>query len=270
MKTLMNQKLLIDSECPMCNFYGNAFEKYSFVEKNTCLPFQYSISNFQNIIDIKRAQNEIALVDIKENKVVYGVDAFLKILEVQLPILVNFLRTKWIYFFFLKVYKFISQNRKVIAPSQWSNRTCVPELNIKYRIAYFIMVAVFSSIVIFNFTQSINVFWGWKSNYYRELLICFGQIIWQAFFLKSVLKEKIWDYLGNMSTVSLLGSFLLIPLLIVADTWVIFKMLYFGFIVSFMLFEHVKRCKVLELSFLPSISWVVYRTVILALIIFLK
>jgi hypothetical protein len=267
MKTLMNQKLLIDSECPMCNIYGNAFEKYNLIEKNTCLSFQDSLGSFQNLVDFNRAQNEIALVDIKENKIVYGIDAFIKIIEVRSPFFAKILRLKWIYFLFSILYRFISQNRKVIAPSQWSQRVCTPNIIIKYRLAYIAFVAFFSSAVIFNFTQSINVHWGWENNYYRELLICIGQILWQTLFLKSTLKDKIWDYLGNMSTVSLIGTFLLIPGTFIPENWITIKSIFFGSIILFMLVEHLKRCRILELNIYPSISWVVYRSFVLALLI---
>ncbi len=269
MKTLQNYKLLIDADCPMCRLYGNAFEANGFIEKGTCSPYQTIDLSIANLVDMNRAKNEIAFVNTLNNEVVYGLDAFKVILTNAYPILKPFSNLKALDWFGRKVYRFISTNRKVIVPAKTSFdaqvNNCNPALNVKYRLIYILFVALFSSLVIYNYSASINLMMGWESSIYRELIMCFGQIIWQSLFLHKILKNKRLDYLGNMMTVSLIGTILLIPMLFF-NTNPVIHLIYFMMVVGVMLLEHLRRCKILEIGIIPTISWVSYRLVFLLLI----
>ena len=93
---------------------------------------------------------------------------------------------------------------------------------------------------------------GLHPNFSRELAVCLGQIFWQTLFLKWYLKDKIWDYLGNMMTVSLIGTLLLIPT-ILTNLVPVFYLIYFGFVVFIMLLEHLSRFMILKLNYFPTI-----------------
>ena len=73
-----------------------------------------------------------------------------------------------------------------------------------------------------------------------------------------------------MSTVSIIGGLLLIPLLAVNQfvefNWVVL-MLGFGSIVGTMFLIHVRRCKRLGLPFIVSFSWVLFRAIVLILVL---
>lgn len=77
-----------------------------------------------------------------------------------------------------------------------------------------------------------------------------------------------WDYLGNMMTISLAGSLLLLPALaahtILTPT---LAALYFLFVVGCMLLEHIRRTQLLGLGWTLSVSWTVYRMVLLLLLL---
>lgn len=128
-----------------------------------------------------------------------------------------------------------------------------------------VFVVFFSAYVLSLYTSKFNL--SLDHNFLREFIICLGQIVWQTLFLKPYLKNKIWDYLGNMMTVSLIGTLLLVPALLINFSSV-FYLIYFGIVVSIMLFEHLRRCKILKLNFLPTISWIIYRTIILITLIY--
>ena len=98
------------------------------------------------------------------------------------------------------------------------------------------------------------------------MTVCLGQILWQTVFLRNYLKDKIWDYLGNMMTVSLMGTLLLIPALL-TDFAPVFYLIYFGIVVLAMFLEHLRRCKILKLNYKPTISWILFRLTALAIII---
>ncbi|PWK18404.1 hypothetical protein LV89_04103 [Arcicella aurantiaca] len=265
METLQNYKLLIDADCPMCRLYGNAFENNGLIDKGTSSPYQTVDLSVSNLVDMNRAKNEIAFVNTLNNEVVYGLDAFKIILSNAFPKLSAILNFKPIDWFGRKLYRFVSTNRKIIIPAKSSGNDCTPTLNVKYRIAYLLFVAVFSSLIIYNYSTSINQMMGWKSSIYRELIMCFGQIIWQTIFLNKILKTKFWDYIGNMMTVSMIGTILLLPMLIF-NTSSIVHLVYFMMVVSVMLLEHLRRCKILEIGIMPTILWVAYRITFLLLI----
>lgn len=267
METLKNHKLLIDNECPMCRVYGGAFEKFKYVEAGTCLPYQKAGHLFAAEIDPKRARNEIALYDGETGQAIYGIDALTKVLTNPFPIIGHAMSNKAIHFIMFYLYKFISQNRKVIAPTNNLKSSCVPDVDLKYRFAYVLLVAFLSTVIIFNFSEGINIQMGWRSNFGREVLICFGQIIWQLSFLNAILKKQKWEYIGNLSTVSLIGTFLLIPGLLLPAKISLF---WFMGVVGIMTVEHLRRCKLLQIGLWPTISWLSYRIVVIGILIFIN
>lgn len=272
MRTLNSHKLLVDADCPMCRMYGKGFEKAGWVDKETFNPYQTFNDPHATNLDIDRARNEIALVDTQSNTVKYGIDALEHIVIYQFPELTGVLKSKPVDFFLRKFYRFISFNRKVIAPSGYKEnvRACIPDFNLNYRVAYILFVVFCSSIVLNRYTQPINAVMGWQNHLGREFLICLGQIFWQLIFLKNLGKSRLWEYLGNMMTVSMIGTLLLLPLLWVDTIAPVFLLFYFMAVFGFMLWEHSRRCKILSIGYYPTISWLVYRVVILGLIVFLN
>ncbi|WP_261512684.1 hypothetical protein [Chryseobacterium paludis] len=267
MKTLKNHTLIYDNECPMCNIYSKGFTKCGMLDENGREAFSEMTFKNKSIVDFNRAKNEIALVDHNKNEVVYGLDSLLLIIGNSFPVLEKIARIKSLYWFFKKLYSFVSYNRKQIIPSKkdYSDQSCIPDFNLKYRLTYMVFVVFFSAYILSLYTGKFNLNLG--HNFLREFIVCLGQIAWQTLFLKKYLKDKIWDYLGNMMTVSLIGTLLLIPVLFTNFNSV-FYIIYFGMIVSIMLFEHVRRCKILRLNFLPTISWIIYRTIVLITLIY--
>ncbi len=272
METLNSHKLLIDADCPMCRMYGRGFEKAGWVDKETYSPYQNFTVSTDLSIDMNKARNEIALVDTEHKVVRYGVDALEHIVINRFPALNPVLAWKPVDFFLRKLYKFISFNRKVIAPSAIKEgvKACVPDLNVKYRWFYITFVATLSSMVLYQYTQPFNVIMGWQNHLGREFMICAGQILWQIVFLQRLLKEKLLDYLGNMMTVSMIGTLLLLPMLLINDIWPVYYLVYFIGVVSFMLWEHIRRSKILKIRHWPSISWIIYRIVTLGIIALLN
>ncbi|GAB3509190.1 hypothetical protein [Emticicia fontis] len=272
MRTLSGHKLLLDADCPMCRMYGKGFEKAGWVDKETYSPYQNFTISAGVPVDMNKARHEIALVDTQQNVVRYGIDAIEHIVTNRFPGLIPVLEWKPVDFFLRKLYKFISFNRKVIAPSEAKEgvNACVPDLNIKYRLLYIAFVVIVSSTVLYQYTKPINDVLDWQNHLGREFLICIGQILWQVVFLGSLLKDKLLDYLGNMMTVSMIGTLLLLPMLLVKNIGPLYYLIYFIGVVSFMLWEHSRRSKILKIGYWPTISWVLYRMVALVIILILN
>lgn len=266
MKTLKNHILIYDSECPMCTMYSKGFIKAGMLDENGRKAFTEVSSERDSLIDFNRAKNEIALVDYRQSKVIYGLDSLLLIIGNSFPALEKMARIQPLYWFFKKLYSFVSYNRKQIIPSEkdHNGQGCVPDFNVRYRLAYISFVVIFSAFVLSLFSAQMNV--GLKVNFWREFAVCAVQIAWQTLFLKNYLKEKCWDYIGNMMTVSLIGTLLLIPALLLNLNGGLL-VFYFGFVVVLMFLEHLRRCKILQLNLLPTVSWTIFRMTVAALII---
>lgn len=268
MKTLKNHTLIYDNECPMCNIYSKGFIKSGMLDESGREAFTELSFKNRNLIDFNWAKNEIALVDHDKNKVIYGLDSLLLIIGSSFPTLEKIARIKPLYWFFKKLYSFVSYNRKQIIPSKkdHTEEACVPDFNLKYRMAYITFVVIFSAFILSLFSTKLGL--GLSQNFWRELAICVGQIVWQTIFLKTYLKDKIWNYLGNMMTVSLIGTLFLIPVLFLnLDS--VFSMIYFGIVVFIMFLEHLRRCRILQFNFMPTLSWVIYRVLILIVLHYL-
>lgn len=266
MKTLKNHTLIYDNECPMCSIYSKGFTQCGMLDENGREAFTDISERNKQLVDFNRAKNEIALVDHENNKVTYGLDSLLLIIGGSFPLLERIARIQPLYWFFKKLYSFVSYNRKQIIPSEKNNteQSCVPDFNLKYRLTYIAFVAMSSAYILSLYSGKLGV--NLAPNFFRELAVCLGQIFWQTLFLRRYLKDQLWDYLGNMMTVSFIGTLLLIPALCISFT-PIFYLVYFGIVVSIMFLEHLRRCKILKLNYVPTISWILFRLTALAIII---
>jgi hypothetical protein len=264
-------RLYYDDECPLCVAYTSWFVKFRFLAPEVRLP--YSTINNESItaLDKERARNEIALVNTQTREVKYGIDSLVEILNQKLPFVKPISNFPPIYFLLVQLYKFISYNRKVIVGANVCNQgSCSPDFNYPYRFAFILFSVVVSSFILNVYTQHLHSFLPGAS-ITRELLICFGQIAFQflmgLIFIKS--SEMRLHYLGNMMTISLIGSFLLLPLIILNQVFAFpdgIFLIYFGCVVTYMLWLHVKRVQQLMVSGLLSLTWVLYRLLVLLVI----
>ncbi len=170
-----------------------------------------------------------------------------------------------------KVYAFISYNRRVIIPPVKSDIQFKyqPSFKLNYRVAYLIFTWFFTGLILTHYAPLLFeiITPGWK---YREYLICGGQIFSQGLIVLSFAKAKVWTYLGNLMTISFCGSILLlIPLAL--NKWLnigsAFFEIYFMMVAGLMFLEHIRRTKILQLGYMPTITWVMYRLILLLLIL---
>lgn len=265
-------RLYYDDDCPLCVAYTNWFVKFNFLKPEGRIPFS-EIENEQNKnLDIDRARNEIALINAETHEIFYGINSLVEILNTKIPFTKAIAKFPPIYFLLVQLYKFISYNRKVIVGDGLCNKvSCTPDFNYSYRIAFLIFASVITGLILNAYTIHLQSLLPIGS-FYRELIICIGQIIFQYIVARWLVKTPtlILHYLGNMMTVSLIGSLLLLPLLLMSAlhfTIPPFVFLgYFGLIVVFMLWLHIKRVKAIPVSNLLSLTWVLYRILLLVII----
>ncbi|WP_179008743.1 DCC1-like thiol-disulfide oxidoreductase family protein [Winogradskyella forsetii] len=271
MKTLQNQTLLYDKDCPLCNVYTRGFIKAKMLDSNGRKAYCDLNNDEQHFIDLQRATNEIALFDTNNKTVIYGIDSLLRVIGNSMPWVEKIGNLKPVKLGLKKLYSFISFNRKVIIPNKEDSSQklqCVPDFNYKYRYIYILIATLITSLVLFNFSRMISIIP--ESNFLRECLIALGQIGFQALFISKLKSDKQINYLGNLMTVSLMGSLFLIPVLIINSFFVIPEialLAWFGLTVTLMLLEHLRRVKILELPKYLSATWLLYRVVVLLLIL---
>lgn len=271
MKTLQNQTLLYDEDCPLCQVYTSGFIKAKMLDKNGRKSYcELSIAE-QNFVDINRASNEIALIDNQNQTVLYGIDSLLKVIGFSFPLIEKIGNIKPIKFLLEKLYSFVSYNRKVIIPSKINKEIklqCIPNFNYKYRFLFIGFATVVTTIVLYNY--SFLIISLPKANIVREFIISLGQLIFQSLFILKLDKKTILNYTGNLMTVSLMGSLLLLPMLALQTVLNISEntiLAWFAITAFIMFMEHYRRIKILELPTYLCLTWVLYRVIVLSLIL---
>ncbi len=265
MAALQQHQLYYDTDCPLCVAYTGAMEKHGVLAEGSRVPFQQTDIETRRRIDEKRATSEIALLNTQNGTVQYGIDAMLHILFRNMPKLNALLHKPLLYSFLKKLYSFISYNRKVIAPAIVAPGaiSCEPPLHKGWRTMYILFVLVFSVFFLEAYYSQLNEWMGLIDFAGREWYTSAGQIIWQsaALFLL-VPSGKRWDYIGNLMTVSMIGTLMLIPMLILGAITSIAPVIYLGYfmlVVTYMLWEHSRRVKILKISTWLSVTWIAYR-----------
>lgn len=270
MKTLQHHVLIFDDDCPLCEAYTSAFIKTKMLDANGREAYGEMSANTCNLIDKDRARNEIALVNTKTGVVLYGIDSLMRVLAHSWPVFAPLFRWNLFRWLMKHVYAFISYNRKVIIPAVQKQNACVPDVNLFYRWAYIVFTWLFTSMVLSKYSVILNGVIP-PSKFFREFMICGGQIVFQSVTLFFITPKKRLDYLGNMMTISFAGALLLLIVLGFAklgvSTGSVFYAVVFMGVASLMFIEHWRRMKVLQIHWLASVSWVVYRLLILSFIL---
>jgi hypothetical protein len=270
MKILKDYTLVSDAQCPMCIAYSKTIVKSGVLDQNARETYQEISSEACLYIDKNKMRNELALIDRKNGIVYYGIDGVSKLMTSRYPFLKFVFAFTPFYWLIKKIYFFLSYNRKVITPVKKNEGSCIPDLHIPYRIAYLLFTWVVSSLVLTYYSGLLNGMIP-ATKFYREFIICGGQIIFQALVIRFLAKDKIWDYLGNMMTISFAASLLLLFFTgvgrLLSITLPFIYGVFFMLVVAAMFAEHLRRMKLLDISFFASISWVIYRIIVLTIIL---
>jgi predicted DCC family thiol-disulfide oxidoreductase YuxK len=270
MKTLTGYTLLYDAECPLCSGYTNAFVKTGMLDGKGRVPYQQLDPAWQPFVDTRRAVNEIALLNRQTGEVTYGVNSLVQVLQHSIPLFRILSRTPGFYWMATRAYRLISYNRRLIIPaSHERSGSCPPAFHAGYRALFILLGCFFTAFILNRYSLLLQPYLE-AGSFGRELLVCAGQLAWQGGIVFLLLRRRVADYLGNLITISIAGAVLLAVLLLV-DTVVKVSALvalgWFGLVVTLMLLEHVRRVKLLRLTGWESVSWVVYRILVLLILL---
>lgn len=141
-------RLYYDEHCPLCVAYTSWFVKWGILPECGRLPFSKIENEHAEGLNRERARNEIALVEVKNGQVFYGMDSLLELLNSRFPFVKPMARLAPVYFLLRQVYAFISYNRKVIAGEGICNgKSCTPDFNVPYRWAFILFSGAISSFI---------------------------------------------------------------------------------------------------------------------------
>ena len=269
MKSLEDHILLYDEDCPMCRMYSHSFVKTNMLEKNGIAAYDKMNDELKTIVDVDRARNEIALVNSKLGTVTYGIDSWLKIFTNRFQWSATIFKFPPVYWLLKQLYLFISYNRKVIAPGKefFKAGSCYPDYNVRWRWIYILATSLFVAFILNQYFNGIAIYRNAKIPFGAEWLIAIGQLAFQSVFVFFSRKDRILHYFGHVMTISMIGVLLLIPIIllmkILPSLPEIFYVSYFAIPVCIMLWQHIRRVKILELPFYLTITWILYRVFLL-------
>lgn len=138
------------------------------------------------------------------------------------------------------------------------------------RILYQLFAIVFTAFILNIYSGYLQQFISIQYSFYFELAMVIGQLIFQSTFLwKQPFNVKL-KYWFHLLTVSLLGSLLLllfIGLKYLVNLSPYIALFYFLCVVVFMFLEHKRRVALLKLPWYLSLTWLLYRSLILIYIL---
>lgn len=129
---------------------------------------------------------------------------------------------------------------------------------------------IFTAFTLSQFSQLIQSFLAIPYDWKLELALVTGQLVFQFPFLYRKPFAVKLVYFENMLMVSLIGSLLLIPLLLVNHFYTLpieVNVIYFALVVATLFFEHRRRIKQLQLPEYLCYTWILYRLLILPFIL---
>lgn len=268
MKRLPDHVILYDADCPLCRLYTGAFVRHGWLEPEGRRPFQTVPDAALNSVDTHRAQDEIALLDLRTGTVHYGIDSLARILSYRWPGVGTLVRLPLVAWLLQRLYRFISSNRKVIAavrPHPEALRRCSPQFSLRYRLFYLAIAWLLVALVLTAYAPLLAPFVPVGPSE-REWLIGGGQLLFQLPVILWLRRTAVWNYLGHLMTVSLMGALVLLPLLVLNALVPVPAAVALGWFLltaGGMLLEHLRRTRLLGLGLLPSLSWVLYRLLVL-------
>lgn len=215
MKPVKDKILVYDDNCPLCSWYSGLFVRYGFISEEGRKAFSSVDPSLYTVIDINKGRNEIPLVDLSSGKVWYGIDALLEILGQRfwwIKRTGNIRPLKW---FLKKLYKFISYNRKVIVAKKCSEGKfdCAPDMNYRYRSLFMLLFLVFNTLALFPLHEFVLSRLSFYHLSLQTLQIAHFALVLSNFLLSlSFIKQKAFEYLGQINMLALTAILLLLPL----------------------------------------------------------
>lgn len=259
--------IIYDDTCPFCGVYTNIFVKTGLITKENRRAFSTIDQNMLALIDIKRAVNEIPVIDTQTKEVWYGIDALLEVIHPKIPFIKPAANIKPVKWTLLKLYKFISFNRKVIVAPKTihCNFDCTPDFNFKYRLLFLLSFLVFNTLMLFPIHNSILIDSAISRTSILQLQAAHFCLIAINIAIASKLNRTDGvEYLGQANMLAIITILLTVPLLFINKYTQynnpIINTIYLIAITLFIIKEYVRRMQFAGIF--KNYTWVVYINII--------
>jgi predicted DCC family thiol-disulfide oxidoreductase YuxK len=212
-----NYIIIYDDACPMCAAYTSGFVKAGLLENQNRQAFSTADPSLLCQVDIKKSVNEIPLIDTRNNKVYYGIDAMLQVLAQKIPLIKTIGNIKPVKWFLLRLYRFISYNRKVIVAKATpaNGFDCSPDLNVKYRLLFLLVFLLFNTAMLSPLHRYVLDNSMFASADYRHFQLAHALFVLMNISLCFVLPRRVrLEYLGQVNMLALTMILLSLPLLL--------------------------------------------------------
>lgn len=142
--------------------------------------------------------------------------------------------------------------------------------NAVLRLLYALSAIVFTAWALSLYAVYLRRFIAIHYSFYFELAMVLGQLLFQTLFIRKRPLQLKFRYYLHLLTVSFIGSVLLWLMIGVHALWPVtdtISLFYFFVVVVIMFFEHKRRLVHLGLPFYLSLTWLLYRSLILIYIL---
>ncbi len=243
---MKNAILVYDDNCPLCSWYSSLFTRYGFLPENGRKAFSTLDESLLQKIDFNRSRNEIPLIDMKNGSVAYGLDALLTILGDKFPPIKKVGKWKLLYWFFRRLYKLVSYNRKVIVAKKCSSGAidCAPDINYRYRFLFLLIGLIFNTLMLFPLQSTVFSAFNDPISITALQSAHFGLVGMNCMLALTVDKKKAFEFLGQVNMLALTAILLLLPLLII-HKWIsisdLFVWIYLSGATIIVVREYIRR-----------------------------
>jgi len=257
---MKNKILVYDDNCPLCTWYSGLFVKYGFLSAEGRKPFSTLDDVLLSKLDFDKGRNEIPLLDTSTNKVFYGIDALLEILDQKIPFikaLGNLPALKW---FLKRIYKLVSYNRKVIVAKKCGPGSidCSPDTNYFYRFLFMMISLTFNTIMVIPLhTGLFSQLSYYHITFFEMQAAHFAFVLANCTLAFTFHKEIGYEYLGQVNMLALSVILLLMPLLFL-NNFISIEWLNSAYLIGTTVFifkEYIRRMK--YTGILTKNKWVV-------------
>ncbi|HYG40021.1 MAG TPA: hypothetical protein VD908_15445 [Cytophagales bacterium] len=264
--SLKNKLVIYDSNCKVCAGLKDILIFLAPWIKNQVVAYKNLSSALASKVALERFRNEMALIDLNQEKTLYGPEGIGYIFSSKSKFVAWILRSDLLNSAFIFLYKTIAHNRYIIAsPKSNFSCDCFPEKIVKYRLSYIAITFGISILLTALFGVSLKGFYPDISTgkAAMEMLLMAGTgWIFQLFMALIFLRDKSLDYIGHLGSISVVGLLILVPWMlfhfITGLDFIFLPILSVALSSGYMLFLHIKRTKTLEINGAWTLSWFLF------------
>ena len=264
--------LVYDDACPLCSVYTKSFVKAGILQTGGRKCFTELDVSVAQYIDMARSRNEIPLVNMQTGEVKYGIEAMTELLGAKWPFITKLMSVSWVYWFFIRLYKIVSYNRRAITATSFSkgNFDCKPDFNYKYRFLFMAAGLLLNSLLLLPVHANIFENSGFHNTSSVQLQLAHFALVLTNILLAFTLPRNLaFEFLGQVNMLALLVNLMLVPVILLnkfAISAIWFNNLLFILITLFIVKEYIRRMKYAGIIFNRIIVPVNVASIILFLI----